>query len=287
MAMVRRGILTTSLLSTLVCASLLAPAVARAADMPMAPSLDSIDEERVTLGTGWYLRGDAAASNDNRLQLGPVTLPSSKSFFNSWSLGIGGGYQWNNWFRTDITVDWRAPRTFQGNTVAGLPCQIGAAPVTTAGVVTGSTPIYAACADTTRQRVNDLHALFNAYVDLGTWAGVTPYLGAGVGFNYIYQKGSVTWTQNNGVPYNPTWTDPFTGGTYSAYWDQYRSGTSLQFAWALMGGISYDLMSHVKIDLGYRYLNLGSVTTYSSSAGQLTTKLKAQELRLGLRYTPD
>ena len=128
--------------------------------------------------------------------------------------------------------------------------------------------------------------LFNGYIDLGTWAGVTPYVGAGVGFTNVYQKTTRSWYMNNSVAYAPTWTDPYTLGTYSAYWDQSRSVNSFQFAWAAMAGVSYAVTRNAAIDVGYRYLDFGKVTSYSL-LGSSKQSLHTQELRVGIRYTPD
>ena len=129
--------------------------------------------------------------------------------------------------------------------------------------------------------------MFNAYLDLGSHAGVTPYVGAGAGLNYVYQKASRNRYFGNSNPYNPVWTGPFNGGSFSAYWDQSRSTRSLQFAWAFMAGAYYNLIHNVAIDLGYLDLDLGSLTSYASFTAPVTQKLKVQEVRLGIRYTPD
>ena len=201
---------------------------AHAADMAMPqPFEPQQDDERVLFGTGWYIRGDLGVAQDAKLAVGSLSLPANSRFPNSYSFGLGAGYRYNNWIRTDVTADVRKNRSYEGNTAAGIKCQTGAAPVTTAGVVTGSTPVYANCFDYSRARVSAYHVLFNTYVDLGTWAGVTPYVGAGVGFSVLYQKASQNWFMGNAVAYNPTWTDPFTNGTYSAYWDQSRSTRSI------------------------------------------------------------
>lgn len=267
--------------------SLLATIAARAADMPIAPLLDDPAEERVTFGTGWYLRGDVAAANDVRLSVGNVSLPTGRGVFNSWSVGVGAGYKYNEWFRTDVTLDYRSPRTFNGNTVAGVPCQDGATPVIVGGVVVGSQPVYLRCYDITKANITSLHVLFNAYVDLGTWYGITPYIGAGVGFNSVHQKASQNYFYANQNAYNPTFTDPYTLGTYSIYLDQSRTSNSIQLAWAGMAGVSYAITPHLAADVGYRYLGLGNVTTFTSFAGKQQKYLTAQELRVGLRYTPD
>ena len=265
----------------------LAPTLARAADMPAAPSFDPVEEERVTFGTGWYLRGDIGAANDIKLSVGSIPLPSTNSFINSWSAGLGFGYKYNEWFRTDVTVDFRRARSFQGNTAGPIPCQTGATPITVNGVIVGSNPVYSGCYDYSHARMSTMHVLFNGYVDLGTWSGITPYVGAGIGFSNIYQKASQNWFYGNGNAYNPTWTDPFTTGTYSAYWDQSRSTNSIQFAWAAMAGASYAFTRNVSVDVGYRYLGLGNIKTYSSFGGTTKQSVRAQEVRLGVRYTPD
>ncbi len=263
------------------------PTVARAADLlPPPPSLE-MDEERVTFGTGWYLRGDIGASQDVKLSIGGTTLPRNSDFFNSWNAGLGFGYKYNDWFRTDVTGDWNNPRTFRGNTASGVPCQIGAVGTPFGpGPYTGSAGVYSACSDYVNARIQAFNVLVNGYVDLGTWAGVTPYVGAGVGFTNIYQKFTRNWYMNNGNPYAPVWTDPFTQGTYQAYWDQTRSTNSFQFAWAAMAGFSYAFTRNAAIDIGYRYLNLGKVTTYSLY-GTSTQNLYSNQLRVGIRYTPD
>jgi len=262
-----------------------------AADMPMAPPLEPYDDGPVSWGTGWYLRGDLAMSKDNSLSIGYLTLPKSQNFPNAWSFGFGAGYKFNEWFRTDLTFDWRMPGSFKGNTVAGMPCQVGAAPVlNAASIIIGSTPIWSACSDWTTATTNQFHILYNAYFDLGTWSGLTPYVGAGVGFNSMSYKISQNWFMNNGVPYNPTWVDPFDKGTWNHYWDQTRQAQRIQFAWALMAGVSYAVTPHLAIDVGGRYLNLGTLPTMTTIGGVAIASSRAniaKELRMGFRYTPD
>ena len=285
---------------------------AHAADMampqPFEPQQD--DDQRVLFGTGWYIRGDLGIAKDIKLQVGNLTTPKTSNLANSWALGLGAGYKYNQWFRSDVTADYRAPRRYEGNTVAYTPCQTGTDPVyqyntvdvytfdpvsnalvktgtTTTQLLKGSTPAYSSCSDYSRARMTNFHVLFNSYVDLGNWGGFTPYVGAGAGFNIVYQKASQQWFMSNGNAYNPTWTDVYSNNVYSAYWDKTRSSKNVQFAWALMGGVSYALNSNATIDLGYRYLNLGTITNYSGPTSTSVQKNTAQEVRLGVRYAPD
>ena len=116
---------------------------------------------------GWYLRGDIGFSNQRVDRLNnalDATLTSSvqnNSFNTAGIFGLGVGYKVNNWFRADITGEYRGNSQFFGTdriTYAG-------------GVGT----------DTYHATKNEWVVLANAYVDLGTWWCITPFIGAGVG----------------------------------------------------------------------------------------------------------
>jgi opacity protein-like surface antigen len=63
---------------------------------------------------------------------------------------------------------------------------------------------------------------------------------------------------------------------------------SYQFAWAAMAGVSYQIMPHVLLDAGYRYLSLGTFhSTSIATGGPQSQKVNAQEFRVGLRYMID
>ncbi len=81
--------------------------------------------------------------------------------------------------------------------------------------------------------------LANAYIDLGTWRGVTPYVGGGIGIASV----SVQGFEDVNVPHNG--------------WAYGTDHTETNFAWALYAGVSYDVTSQFTMDLGYRYLDMG------------------------------
>jgi opacity protein-like surface antigen len=56
-----------------------------------------------------------------------------------------------------------------------------------------------------------------------------------------------------------------------------------------MAGFAYDLTTHAKLDVGYRYINLGKVDGIASSLGTAVASpnTTAHEVRLGLRYVID
>jgi opacity protein-like surface antigen len=55
-----------------------------------------------------------------------------------------------------------------------------------------------------------------------------------------------------------------------------------------MAGVSYPLMDHLLVDIGYRYINLGMLPSIASPSGQVVDKtMDAHEVRVGLRYMID
>ncbi len=81
---------------------LLAPAT-QAADLFALPEAPELPEGPVEWGSNWYLRGDVGFQE--------VRLPALSGAFqalNSQDIlsgGIGGGYQFNDWLRADVTID--------------------------------------------------------------------------------------------------------------------------------------------------------------------------------------
>jgi opacity protein-like surface antigen len=69
----------------------------------------------------------------------------------------------------------------------------------------------------------------------------------------------------------------------------------VSFAWAVMAGVDYDLMPNLKLELGYRYLSYGSISSGGSigavycGAGVGNTissrnRMASSDFRLGLIY---
>jgi opacity protein-like surface antigen len=110
-------------------------------------------------------------------------------------------------------------------------------------------------------------------------------IGAGVGVNVTYNKSQLNWYMSNQNPYNITFTDPFSKVTFQEFMDTQHTGYRYNLAWALMGGVA--ITPHLKLDVGYRYLSLGSYTAADSSDNTITKRLSAQEIRTGFRYVID
>lgn len=229
---------------------------AQAADLFEPPIIEPLMP--VEYGSNWYLRGDIGykaytdpSGSYSSLGTGVIGYYDT-SIDNSWLIGAGFGYRFNPWFRTDLTVDYEFPSDFTGK----APCFVCGFP----GYSTETAKISA------------WTVLANAYLDLGTWQGITPYVGAGIGGSYVKVADYL------GV--NPPAVFPIaTVGASASKWN---------LAWAAMAGVSYDVTPNWTLDLNYRYLSLGDVQTNDQVGGLIDIEdIAAHEVRLGVRFWID
>lgn len=215
----------------------------RRAFLPRVPVLDTTET--------WYLRGDVGYTHHKRPEadftLAAIEGNMARERFNDTAvLGAGIGYRFSPLFRADVTMDHRFDARFKG-----LPSDatIAAGSVFDRGHFQSST------------------LMLNAYADLGTHAGFTPYVGAGIGV-----------ARNILSDYTRT-TD---GGLV----ERLSGDDDYDLAWAVMAGVGYKLSNNFTLDLGYRYVNLGDVKTrgYDSGAGVDVESIGAHEVRFGVRY---
>lgn len=236
------------------------------------------ETQPVEFGTGWYLRGDLAYANDSVPPLAPnLTQFLSSSRQANFNADLGFGYKFNNWFRGDVIVDYWNPISASGQGV-GKTCITQVTTIDNFPTVTATdrcTPQY-------HSNIRRWDFLANAYADLGTWYGFTPYIGGGVGVSMTRISSATNWYMSNGLPYQVT-----TDGFYYN-WDSSSGFMRYQFAWALMAGFAYPIMDHLLLDVGYRYINLGTLPGIADPSGQVVNKtMDAHELRVGFRYQID
>lgn len=212
-------------------------------------------------GRAWYLKGTIGMKNpepdsiwtnghgNDGYQTGDFTVHhvdiKSTALF-----GMGIGIEHSRWLRFDVTGEYRGKQLFvaQDSYQSG-PC--------------GTSPDPAVCG--TNEYTADLESwlgLVNAYVDLGTWRGITPYVGGGIGVGAI----TVMGFKDVNVPAN------------SVYYGD-KDKTTTNFAWALYAGVSYDVTPQFTLDLGYRYTDLGSVKTGTASNYLGTDTYQGLEIR--------
>lgn len=136
-------------------------------------------------------------------------------------VGIGAGYRFGYVLRTDVTAEYRSRADIRTS-------------------------------DGFRSRISGMTALANLYADLGTWHGVTPYVGAGVG---------VSWSK-------------LSDGAFVS--SRHRT----DFVWAVGGGFSIEVTPQMSVDIGYRYLHTGALRSTSLALRESGS----HDLRVGLRW---
>lgn len=130
----------------------------------------------------------------------------------------------------------------------------------------------------------------NAYADIGTWYGFTPYLGAGIGLAR-HDLGGVTGTGFAVTGTGFTSTNAPNGPSVPVAFSAIPDKTRTDLAWSFMAGLSYSISPNLKLDLGFRHLNLGSIRSGAidclcreSSPGFKVGSVASNEIRLGVRW---
>jgi opacity protein-like surface antigen len=235
----------------------------------------------VEVGSGWYLRGDA--SYDFRSDLdarygmdytdAAGTDYSNEGKFGDFDLddnadvGLGFGYQFTDWFRGDLTAHyWKTDLDFDGANLGNALCL--------------STTVAGYSCDGGDAKAEAWELMANAYVDLGTFAGFTPYVGGGVGAVHVkYDDIGVQGRCSvGGVGCGPDVDFDLEG---EGDW---------RFAFALTAGASYDLTRNLKLDVGYRYLDVDGGDMYrgdfsNGSYAQEDDGFHRHTIQAGLRYS--
>lgn len=215
---------------------------------------------------GWYLRGDIGYSNqrvdelDNVLYSGFDTLDRGDRDFDGGPIfGVGVGYRFNRWFRVDVTGEHRAAVDFSGNDIGTVGADI--------------------FVNNYDAKKSEWLAMINAYADLGTYRGITPFVGAGIGMVRTTISGFTDYGTSTAAP-----VPAFAYGDDNDEWS---------FAWALYAGLGFEITPNLTLELAYRYLDIGD-----AESGNLVTydgtdtvdnpmefnDLTSHDVRLGMRY---
>lgn len=241
----------------------------------------------------WYLRADIGMGLQHDLTIsengllfgenaplealgGPLT--TSSAWFNDdfdtfFVGGVGVGMYLTPRLRGDITVDARTAT--KGDAEGLYRYEIVAAP---GNFVEG----------TVRDNIDvrNTVALFNLYMDLSQrGSGVTPYIGAGVGFAVRSIDRDHLTTEviedGGGIPIG-------TGNTYSGTGKAHQVAPAA----AVMAGLAYSVSPGTVIDLSYRFTWIGSVdmsTRISNFSDSYQSRLTIgdsfdHQIRAGLRW---
>lgn len=212
---------------------------------------------------GWYIRGDLGYRWSKLRGIEYITyggcgfgcVPGEKEFDfgklkGALSFGGGVGYQVTKHFRTDLTADYWFKSKFNGQTSDAFSVSVD------------------------RSSYTAFLLLANAYADLGTYGGFTPYVGAGIGGAHV------KW-------------DNLRNTIQPDIDNLHKGAKSWRFAWSLMAGASYCLTNKLSLDGGYRYSRIEggrmfeerSNTGVSLGAGPgFDRGFNVHEVRAGLRY---
>lgn len=250
-------------------------AVAQAADMasPLrGPAIVPSMADPIVSGS-WYLRGDVGVAIAGKPSIEDVEPGLAKTIIHrdmtdAPMIQLGVGYQFNDYLRGDITAEYRGSSRLRGvstyaSTYGGLP---------STNYVNYDT------------HTRSLAFMANGYVDMGTWSGITPYVGAGLGV--AYNQMSDTYID----------TSYYVAGSPQVPQKGVMAGNSKwNFAWALHTGMSWDVNPNLKLDVGYSYKDYGTITsgnlTCFSGTGcneQLKVKnLGFHDVHIGARWVID
>ncbi len=187
----------------------------------------------VEIGSGWYLRGDVTYMIDDPLY--EFTFLGEETRNNRFGGSVGVGYHFNDLFRGDVSIGLLASDRFS---VASGPDRLDA-------------------------KHDAWYGMANGYLDLGTVAGFTPYVGAGAGLLYTRQAYNRSF---NGVP------------VFGFEEEQ------TNFAYALNAGVNYQVADNVSLDFGYQYVDSPRAEYLNTDTLAVERGIDFHQVKVGLRY---
>jgi len=250
-------------------AATLISSMAFAADMPIAapPPMYAPPAPPADFG-GWYLRGDIGMTNQSAKRIDSNTAAAFPTttvglgFDSSPLFDLGVGYRFNNWFRADVIGQYRGKANLHGSD----------------NVILGPTDFEA---NNYSGSKSEWVVMANAYVDLGTWWCITPFIGAGIGGSYNKLSGF----RDDGTR--------ITGGVLSNSVTYFDTNGKWNFAWAAHAGLAYKVNPGLTLELAYSYMDLGDAApgnfrAYDNSiSGVSSIKVKnitSNDVKLGVRW---
>lgn len=125
-----------------------------------------------------------------------------------------------------------------------------------------------------KSEINISTLFVNVYYDFKNHTNFTPYVGAGLGIAFVGLAGSIF------------------GGEEDEYY-VFSKNSNNNFAWNIGLGVGYAFNERISLDLGYRYSQLGDVTSKITSTDEdgvatVTEKgdnLSTHQIMLGVRFT--
>ena len=206
-------------------------AIASAEGLDLPPPPVMVEPVCATCAGPIYLKGFIGAANP---RVGDIWFEEMEfndfQFFhkdikNSALFGLGVGYQFNSWLRFDATGEYRGRSAFFAqDRYPGGNGTFNVESNELDGTFLPGTNEYTA-------DIESWLGLANAYLDLGTYWCITPYVGGGLGFASI----SVLGLKDVNVPN--------LGVAYAT------DHSETNFAWAVYAGLAYDVTPGFAIEL--------------------------------------
>jgi opacity protein-like surface antigen len=204
----------------------------------------------VEVGSGWYLRGDVGYSWEHPFK--DHVTGVSDAFYSDRhspvSFSVGMGYHFNDWIRTELNIGFISSDR--------------------------ATLAFSDADEIASARIENevWSGMASGFVDLGTFAGVTPYIGGGIGL--AYGKRSLEFDYSNS-------TDP------TLDFSDFDRRRNYSVAYSLGAGVAYQMTKNLSVDLGYQYFNapgLEYATITGVDSYAIRKGIDSHQVKLGLRY---
>lgn len=265
-----------------------------------APELQPVE-----VGNGWYIRGDIgvnfAGKHDTSeyAPAGSTGVRSTNEFGDVLNAGLGIGYQFNDYLRFDAGIERVFASSYSATTLVAPrgPCLgWGVIQDPVLGEVIQDPYNIDNCLDVDSASYNATNLMANAYVDLGTYLGFTPYIGGGLGIARVAWREETDATiciptdaaaHEEGCNAIGTVNQPAPNTPYTEQGIT-NNGADYRFAYAVAAGVGYKMSNNLTLDMSYRMLNVGANdVTYSTTpgSGMASDGFGTQQLRVGFRYS--
>lgn len=242
----------------------------------------------VEVGSGWYLRGDLGYAFSHPFEHQETSSGALNSFSDEASLftgSIGMGYHVNDYFRVELNGGILPTNKFAESAKLAATCN-GHTLVDDGFGTINSVATSQACDLSDNASNKGYSIMANGYVDLGTYVGLTPYVGGGIGVAYNKYFRSIGARDCVEVPTNAAGTGGFFCDDPAGYEGQTDTEGKYNLAYSIGAGLSYQVTKNVSVDLGYEYFSVpgAKYVAYDSGAFNIHEGINYQTVKLGLRY---
>lgn len=257
------GFVKAGLATAMVAASAFATVAASAADLNdgWRGSIKDSYQPATQSVSRCYFRGDVGYAMQNGMDIGffsettqrdeVIGISSDDTWFGEIGAGCGSG---SRGLRGEVMFGYRGKFHTSGEPQLWVP-----------------DPLNPQVDDPIHVNLTSYTGMFNLYYDFGNFRGFSPYVGAGIGAAYNVVD-DVYFTQNpllvNRIQGDEKWS----------------------LAWSVMAGVGYQISERAILDVGYRYIDVGSAHSGTIDDAGFTNPrvnvddLGAHEIKIGLRY---